>query len=270
MTYDMRHFKFLNSMATRGIVVALALTTSIGAMAAASDASKAIAPVKDQRALDELKMMSQALAKAQSLSFSESSMTPIRGPNGQWLHIFKTAKVNMQRPNKLFVETGGDAFPQRIYFDGSHFSVSASEPKLYSQEEIAGSVEKMLAETAQKSGNAFTFSDVLLADPYSAWTKDLHGAVFVGNSVRGNESLHHLAFTEKDEDWEVWTDAKNHLPRMVFVKYLTAERSPSVLIEFSKWKLNEKIPASTFTFHAPAGAKRASLKVPGAGIGVNK
>ena len=34
------------------------------------------------------------------------------------------------------------------------------------------------------------------------------------------------------------------------------ERSPSVLIEFSKWKLNSKIADSVFAFKAPAGAKK--------------
>jgi hypothetical protein len=221
-----------------------------------------ITAVKDQRALTELKKMGDALSGASSMSFDANTMTPFRGPNEQWIHVFSTAKVEMQRPNQLFVLTGGDAYPQKVYFDGTRFSVSSIEQNLYSQNEMAGSIDTMLAQASKKGGNTFPFSDVLLADPYASWTKDLDGAIYVGESSRGGEKLQHVAMTAKDVDWEIWTDAKTHLPRMVFVKYTGATRSPSVLIEFSKWKLNARIPASVFAFNAPAGAKKIELKTP--------
>jgi hypothetical protein len=235
---------------------------SIGMLGFASSAYSKIEPLKDPRAMAELQKMGQALAQAKTLSFNESSTTPIRGPNGQWLHILKTAKVELQRPNSLFVETGGDAFLQKIYFDGKTFSVSAPEHQLYSQEEMPGDIDAMLAMAAKKSGDAFTFSDVLISDPLATWTKDLDGALFVGESMHGNEKLAHLAFTAKDVDWEMWVNQKDHLPRMVYVKYIGVEKTPSLMIEFTKWKVNAPIPASVFNFVAPANAKKAKLKAP--------
>jgi hypothetical protein len=226
-----------------------------------------IKPARDQRALDELKAMGQALGQAKSLEFEVSSMAPIRGPNGQWLHVLKTAKVEAQRPNRLFVETGGDAFPQKIFFDGKTLSISAPEHKLYTQTPLAGDIDAMMAQSAKKGGNVFVFADVLLADPYSSWVQDLEGAVLVGDSTRGHEKLRHLAFTAKDEDWEVWVDTKTHLPRMVYAKYLGAERSPAILVEFNHWKLNSSIPGSVFAFHAPKDSKKAELRAPTGGEG---
>jgi hypothetical protein len=225
-------------------------------------ATPPITPVKDQRAIIELKRMSDTLTSAKSLSFMASSMKPLRGPNGQWVHVFTTAKVDLQRPNKLFIATGGDAFPQSIYFNGQTFAVSAPQEKLFTQREMTGNVDTMLAQAADKGGEAFAFSDVLLSDPFTSWTTDLEGAVYVGQSTRGNEKLQHIALSAKNVDWEIWIDSHDHLPRMVYVKYIGAERSPSTLIEFTHWKVNPKLAASTFVFHAPRGAKQAKMKAP--------
>ena len=251
----MKTFRFF--MSSAGLAI-LALQQPVQA----DTTTPQITPVKDQRALVELKKMGDALSGASSMSFDANTMTPFRGPNDQWIHAFSTAQVEMQRPNHLFVVTGGDAYPQKVYFDGNLFSVSSIEKKLYTQNEMPGSIDSVLAQASKKGGNTFPFSDVLLSDPYASWTKDLDGAVYVGESTRGGEKLRHLALTAKDVDWEIWVDTKTHLPRMVFVKYTGANRSPSILIEFSKWKLNAKIPASVFAFNAPAGAKKIDLKTP--------
>jgi hypothetical protein len=245
-----------------GTGLGLLLTAASPLLGPAGASEAPITPVKDPRALTELKAMGDALAGASSMSFNTSTMTPVRGPNEQWVHVFATAQVEMQRPNQLFVVTGGDAFPQSVYFDGHQFSVNSVEKKLYTQSKMSGSIDTMLAQASKKGGTTFPFADVLLSDPFASWTEGLEGAVYVGESTRGGESLRHLALTAKSVDWEVWLDAVTHLPRMVFVKYTGASRSPSVLIEFSKWKLNASIAASDFAFKAPVGAKKIELKAP--------
>ncbi len=224
-----------------------------------------IIPVQDQRAVGELKRMSDALVAARSMTFETSSLTPFHGPNGQWVHVLKTARVEMRRPDKLSIVTGGDAVPQRIVFDGKKYSVSALDRQLYSQTEMAGTIDEMLAQASRQGGNVLTFADVLLSDPYANWIKGLEGAVYVGETDRNGEKLNHLAFTEKDEDWEVYNSEKDHLPRLVYVKYLGVKRSPAILIEFGKWKINPSIAAAEFGFQAPAGAKKAALKAPAGG-----
>jgi hypothetical protein len=228
-----------------------------------SPRNPAITPVKDQRAMAELKAMGNTLAEAGSMSFVTTTMKPIHGPNDQWIHVLTTDTVEMQRPNKLAVVSGGDAYPQRIYFDGKDFLVSAPEAKLYSDHPMSGNIDAMLAQASKVGGVTFPFSDVLLTNPLASWTDKLEGAIYVGESTRNGEKLGHIALTAKDVDWEIWVDQKTHLPRIVYVKFTGEYRSPAVLIEFSKWKLNGKFPASDFVFKAPEGTKKVSFVAPG-------
>jgi len=245
-----------------------AVTNSTGAASAASNTTNQrhpdIKPIKDSHALAELKAMSDALTAASTLRFTAMALKPLRGPNDQWVHIMTSANVEMQRPNQLFISTGGDAFPQRIYFDGKNFSVHATETKLYSIQPMQGKdIDGMLAQASKDGGVTFSFADLLLKDPWASWTHDLEGALFIGESNRNGEKLNHIALTASDVDWEIWTDQKTHLPRVVYVKYVGVHRTPALMIEFSNWKLGTKIPASDFSFKAPADSKRVSFAAPG-------
>jgi hypothetical protein len=261
----------------RGISVVLTvavMTIVAGGCASSSTKTEApsepkqirVVPVKNQEAMNELKKMGDALSSAKSMSFLATMMTPIRGANAQWIHVFTTAKVELKRPNKLSIETGGDAFPQHIYFDGTTFKSVSEEKKLYTEAPMPGTIDQMLAKASKDAGDSFAFADVLIADPLTSWTTGLEGAVYIGESTRGGEKLQHLALTAKDVNWEVWTDEKSHLPRMVFVKYIGETHSPSVLIEFSKWKTNSSISDSHFKYRSPKGFIKVALKAPeGAG-----
>jgi hypothetical protein len=256
-------FSTLTLLGVSLIVTAGCASTKKSASAAPSAHNAEIAPVKDKRAMDALSAVGNALGNAKSMSFVTTVMKPIRGPNNQWIHILATDNVEMQRPDKLKVVTGGDAYPHHIYYDGEHFSTSAPEANLYTTTKMTGNIDSMMAEASKLGGVTLPFSDVLLADPLSSWTKGLEGAVYIGESTRGGEKLSHIALVAKDVDWEVWIDQKLHVPRIIFVKYTGEHHSPSVLIEFSKWKLNEKIPASDFVFKPLSGAKKVSLAAPG-------
>ena len=66
--------------------------------------------IKDERALKLLKGMSDTLTKAKSLSFKARGLVPFEAPTGQFVSLFASSRVVMQRPDKLFVETRGDLF----------------------------------------------------------------------------------------------------------------------------------------------------------------
>jgi hypothetical protein len=232
-------------------------------VASAPPRNPEIVLVKDKRAMDALTEMGNALASAHTMSFVTTIMKPIRGPNDQWVHILTTDTVEMQRPDKLKVVAGGDAYPQRIIYDGENFSVSAPEANLYTNSKMNGNIDAMLAHASKVGGVTFPFADVLLADPLKSWTEGLEGALYIGESNRGGEKLVHIALSAKDVDWEMWMDQKLHVPRIIYVKYTGEHHAPSVLIEFSKWNLNEKIAASDFVFKPLSGSKKVSLIAPG-------
>ncbi len=140
--------------------------------------------IKDQRALDLLKGMSDTLAKAQILSFKVRSLVPFATPSGQQISLFGSSRVAMQRPDKLFVETRGDLFPHNLYFNGKTVTAVGVEKRFYAQlPAAASSIEALIQKEHPGSDALAPFVDLLVADPYTRLTKNLSSALLVGQFI---------------------------------------------------------------------------------------
>lgn len=217
--------------------------------------------IKDARALDLLKGMSDNLAKAKSLSFKVRGLVPFASPTGQYISLFASSRVLMQRPNKLFIESRGDLFPNDLYFDGKSVTAIGRDKKFYSQREAAGgTIDEIIRSAHPGSDILALFAEILVSDPYAALTSDLSSALWVGQSTIGGAKTDHLAFTGKGIDWEIWINAQDKLPTLMVVSYRDGERQPTFTVEFSDWKLNTPIPAQTFNAKIPKDAVMLEFK----------
>jgi hypothetical protein len=235
--------------------------------AAAPGASAAqIQLVKDPRALAALKAMSDRLAAAKSLTFHAHNSVPMLGPNLQWVTLLGTARVALERPNKLFIERGGDQTPIEVYYDGKTFALHEPRAKLFAEAPAPATVDATLAELLGPSLAGFPYLELLLADPYAALTASLGGALYVGHSTVDGVKTEHLAFRGPGVDWEIWIGAEDRLPRLVQAKYVDLGKAPAITTRFTDWKLDAPIPASTFTLGKAAGAQQIELARPAAPV----
>lgn len=257
--------KIMKTIATMqvlaGAVLATAMFWSPAIAQVKPSAASAPAEIKDERALQLLKAMSDKLAKANSLSFGVRGLVPIVAPTGQYINLLASSRVVMQRPDKLFVQARGDMFPSDIFFDGETVTVITADKKFYAQQPAAGAGLGTFTNSAQPGSDAVApFFDMLSADPYASLTKDFSSALFVGQSTIGGVKADHLAFTATGIDWEIWIGAADKLPRLMVISYRLPERQRTFTVEFSDWKLNAPIPARTFTATIPAGAAKLEFK----------
>jgi hypothetical protein len=246
---------------TRRSSTALLLATAVGIWPVVV---RAQAPAKDERALSVLARTCATLAKAKTISFRARDMVSTLGPAGQWIDLIGTARVVAERPDKLFVETRGDRFPQDFFYDGKTITMYAPHEKIYAQADAPPTLEAMIQHADDIGGITFPFADVLPAEPCSTLTKDLTTALYVGESTVGGAKTEHLAFATKNEEWQIWIGAEDHLPRMLLARYRDVEGAPRITVEFSDWKVGGPSPASTFGFKAPSGAVKTEFKKPGA------
>jgi hypothetical protein len=223
--------------------------------------------VKDPRALAVLKAMSERLATAKSVTFHAHNSVPMLGPNLQWVTLLGTARVALERPNKLFIERGGDQTPMEIYFDGKTLALHEPRAKLFAETPAPGTIDAALAEVLGPSLAGFPYLELLLADPYAGLTAGLGGALYVGHSTVEGVKTEHLAFRGPGVDWEIWIGAEDKLPRLVQAKYVDLGKAPAITTRFTDWRLDAPIPASTFTLEKAAGAQQIELARPAAPVG---
>lgn len=248
-----------------GFALAALLLLGGGAATLADDKPAqpaAAAPeIKDERALKLLKEMSDTLAKARTVSFKARSLAPLVAPTGQYVSLFGTARVSMQRPDRLLVESRGDLLPNNLYYNGKTLTAIGPAKKFYAQQDASGGTLDTVLENEQPAADILApFVDFLVSDPYARVAKDLSSALFVGQSTLGGVKTDHLAFAAPGVDWEVWIGAQDKLPRLVLVSYRGDDRQPHFMVEFSDWKLNAPIPPQTFNVTIPKDAVRLEFK----------
>lgn len=226
------------------------------------------ATVKDQRALDLLKQMSDTISQAKTVSFQARSMVPVRTPNGTWINLYGTSQVVMQGPDKLFARTAGDLAPYDFYFDGKTITAYSPAKNLYAVKDAPATIDGMIKQAYREDGRSFPYADILVSEPYAVLTEGLIGALYVGQSTilplagSGSVKTDHLVLSNKGVEWQIWIDTTDHLPRMVCATYLDDASEPSYTVEFGDWKLNAPISEGTFIFNNASQAPKVEFRNP--------
>ena len=187
----------------------------------------------------------------------------MRVPTGQYVSLFASSRVVLQRPDKLYVETRGDLFANDLYFNGKTMTAVALGKKYYSQRQAEGATIDAIVKEAYPGSDALApFVEMLVSDPYAVLTKELSSAIWVGQSEIGGVKTDHLAFTAKGLDWEIWIGTRDKLPRLMVVSYRDGERQPTFTVEFHDWKLDAPVSAQTFNYTIPKGAVKLEFRPP--------
>jgi hypothetical protein len=254
------------------LFVTALVTAAAGNVWGAQAETAVTAPLKaavslNKRALDTLKLMNDTITQAKTAKFEVRSMVPVRTPGGTWISLFGTSRVVKQGTDKLFASTGGDLAPHEFYFDGKTITKYSPDKNLYAVREAPGTIDNLI-EKAREEGKTFPYSDLLISEPYAAMTEGLTSALYVGQSTlkslsgSASERTDHLAFSNKEVEWEIWIGTEDHLPRLVVATYFDNAGEPSNIVELGNWKLNEPVDPAAFTFNNVSKASKIEYRNP--------
>jgi hypothetical protein len=226
-------------------------------------AESAPVPIKDQKALDRLKLMSESLGAAKAFTVRSRSTVEVPAKTGQYVTLFGTSEVALERPNKLRVKVTGEVPNFDFYFDGTNMAAFAPQNNVYSMDRGPGTIDELLNIVEDKSGIHFATADVMFSDPYTMLTKDLTSAIVVGPATVDGSPCEHLAFKSRGVHWEIWIETgPSALPKYLAVTYAAAENLPRFLVEFSNWNLQPRLTADAFVFKPPPNAKQIEFRPP--------
>lgn len=210
----------------------------------------------DPKALESLKRMSATLAAAKAFTYESNSIFEVPAATGQFLTLFSTSQVALQRPNKLRAQLGGEAPHFNFYYDGTTASAFAPATNVYSSAKAPGTIDAMLDGLENETGIRFVTAPLLLSNPYQTMTRRLSSAIVVGPTVVKGVACTHLAFRSPGVNWEIWVESNSRaLPRRLAVTFTDQPNFPRTLVEFSRWNLNPWQGTGDFVFHKPTNAK---------------
>ena len=219
----------------------------------------------EPQAIALLKATSNRLASAKTLSFTAISTYESLARTGLPLAYTTISEVTLQRPNKLRVITPGDGPRSEFYYDGKLMMAYSPDARLVAVAEAPPTIDAMLKLAYDKAAIYFPFTDVIVADPYKDFSEGLKLAFVVGQSkVVGGVTTDIVVVASEAVQAQIWIGAEDKLPRMIRATFFDDPSTYRHVVEFTKWRLNGKVPAEAFSSAAAAKAPRMQFARPDA------
>src|SRR3989441_484047 len=212
-------------------------------------------PSLEPKAVDILKAASSRLAAARTMKFTAVHFYESPSRHGHPLAFTTKSEVTLQRPDKLRVITSADGPASEFYYDGKKMMAYAPIENLVAVAEAPPTIDAALEAAYHSAAIYFTFTDLIVADPYKDMAEGLTLAYYIGQSrVVGATTTDMLAYIDKGVFVQIWIGAEDKLPRLLHAIYLDdPERLRHNLI-LSDWQLDSAVPADTFSSSKAASA----------------
>ena len=241
-------------------------TAAPGADVAAAAPEQPAGMTVDSAAVRLLKGAMDHLSSLQRFSLKTHVVSEDLLDTGHRIDLEFTGGATVERPNKLRGERFGLQDRQTIYYDGTTLTLYDHEKQAYASRPAPGTIPEMFEMAYDSLGLSVPISDILWPDVFPLMIHGVTFATVVDKEVIGGVTCEHLLFSRPGVDFQIWIpESGPPLPRKYIVTDTSTPALLSMVVWLSDWKVDQPVPASTFTFVPPDGAKAVIFLPPAAG-----
>lgn len=245
---------------------ALCLSVLLGP--AAAETPQDNAPVEgealvDPEAMDILRRMAGTLAGAGAFSVTIRASYDVVQETGEKIEFGERRSVTLNRPDGLRVEAQeSDGTRSLVTFDGSMITVSTPDENVYSQIELAGTVDEAVHHLVRDLQVRVPMALLLVGTLPQEIERRILAADYVERNTLTPVPTDHLVARTGDVDIQAWIAADGApLPQRITITYREEEGQPQYRADFAEWKLDPEVPVAQFVFHPPEQAERIPFLV---------
>lgn len=180
--------------------------------------------------------------------------------SGQKIEFNHTARVSVQRPDKLRAERAGDLVDQVFVYDGKSLTLNNPKDKAYAQMAAPETLEGMLEFARTKLDIVAPAGDLINKNAFDILMDGVTEGLVVGKAMIEGVRCDHLAFRAPHVDLQVWVqEGEKPLPRKLIITTRDLPNAPQFAVTITDWDLSPTFDAQTFTFTPPAGANKVDF-----------
>jgi hypothetical protein len=213
-----------------------------------------------------LKASTDFLAGQQRFSVDTASSIEVVLVNGQKIQFDHTARVSVERPNKLRAERTGDLVDQVFYYDGKSLTLHNPNGNYYATIAAPGTLEEMLDFAREKLDVVAPAGDLLYKNAYDILLEDVTSGFVVGKGMVNGVRCNHLAFRAPHVDWQIWIEEGDRpLVHKLVITTRDKLNAPQFSVVVKNWNLEPKFAAETFSYVPPKCPDKAEFVLRDAG-----
>jgi hypothetical protein len=179
--------------------------------------------------------------------------------DGQKLQHTATAKMDVERPNRIRAVMHSARSQREIIYDGKTVTLYTPAQKYYSTVEFTATIGELIDKLEERFGVEMPLSDLFLFGTPAAPLDKIESAMNAGQDFIGGELCDHYAFRQAKVDWQIWIAAGGKpLPRKVVITNRADEARPQS-VSLITWNLKPTFKDSVFKFTPPKGATKIEI-----------
>jgi len=209
----------------------------------------------DTQAFRLMRQMGTYLGAAREFSFRANVTYDVVFRNIHKIQYAGIANVAVRRPNKLLVKYSGEERQTRVFYDGRTFTILDPSRMVYTKTKAPPTIDAAVDRIFAQHGFSVPIADFVYEDPYRVLMENVESGFVVGRTWVNGKPVFHLAFTQKEIDWQIWIEEGSRpLPRKLLITYKNEPGSPQYTAILSGWDLQPRLSNSFAEFHPPIGS----------------
>ncbi|KAA0697494.1 DUF2092 domain-containing protein [Neorhizobium sp. P12A] len=241
----------------------LALTTATILLTAAAVLSGGASGAKagEADAKNLLKAMSDYMASQKTMSFSYDTNLEVVTKDHQKLLLASSGKMEVNRPDKIRVTRSGGFANVELLFDGKTLTLLGKDANLYTQVDVPGTIDHLVDELRDKLHRPLPGADLLLPDVYGELMHGVTDIKDLGSGVIGGTECDHLAFRNKEVDWQIWIAQGDHpYPCRYVITAKDVDQAPQYSIQITDWKAGDDATTDDYAFKNTTSAQQVDIE----------
>jgi hypothetical protein len=240
------------------LAMALAAPSAFAQTAPAGTAAPAASAV-DPASVQALKDMGAFLQSLKRFHVATEVTGERVLADGQKLQHTATAKMDVERPNKIRATMQSARSERQIIFDGKTVTLYTPAQKYYSTVEFTETIGGLIGKLEARFGVEMPLSDLFLFGTPAAPLDKIESAMNAGQDFIDDDLCDHYAFRQGKVDWQIWiATGGKPLPRKVVIINRADEARPQS-VSLIDWNLKPTFKDSVFKFTPPKGATRIEI-----------
>lgn len=218
----------------------------------------------DPKADSLLTEMSDFLGSKYKYTFKADIMFDEILDSGRKLQRSASEKVFVQKPNKVYIEYISDVGGQKFWYDDANVIILDTPRSVYSTRVVPNSIDQAFDELLKRYNFSLPFSELLFVNPYKILSENVEAGYYIGSSVVFGVPCNHLAFIDKNVDWQIWIeDGQRKVPRKIVLTYKKIPGSPQFIAILKDWIFDQPFSHFLFKPDIPKYARETEMsKVP--------
>jgi hypothetical protein len=220
-------------------------------------ASPAVPAGEAPQAEKILQQMCDFLRSAKQFSFKAECTDDRVYTSGKKLQFTFDLEAFVQRPDKVRINATGDIDNKQFFSNGKTITLYDKSHNSYAVMEAPGTIDEAMAKANKEYGLRVSLADLAESNLCALMTKGVKHALYVGEGVVRGLRCHHLAFDEKNIQWQIWIDTgQKPLIRKLLITQKKLLGSPQWTAYFTEWNFTPQLADSLFVFTPPQGATK--------------